>query len=530
MEIIFEIECKMAEISEKEDVANEEIEKVKVVEDWKTYPEFSNYLFSNTERVMKGDKEIKVRSNAYDRKMATIFDDTGKSRGVNVSYICEILFPKKQFKQYPNYSNYLIYEDGTILNKVSKIVLRVFEPKIVKRKRVRLVNDQGEKLELDLAHIVAELFLENPQGHKFIKHLDGNILNNHYKNLEFVHSLLEKPYEEIEGEEWRDIKDMEDYQVSNKGRVKNKHNNFLMNPRNEFGYIKVSIQQNKYQVHRLVAIAFIPNPENKPTVDHINRVSTDNNLENLRWATHKEQIDNSAQSNGNHYRKINMIDINTNEIIKVFDTIHDAIEYITSSTTHAKRTIDDTIRKVCNNKIENAYNYKWKYILNETIIDDEIWKPVKEILPDAEEYLISNKGRIKSKFDIIVSGRIESNGYQSVYLGKKTPRTLLHILVAKLFIPNPDNKPIVNHIDGKKINNSTINLEWNTYAENTQHAFDTNLNAHGIKVKVTNIITKEEKIYPTKVRAAEASNIEIKTFNRYLKSEKPYQNMNFELV
>ena len=48
----------MAEINEKEDVAAEE---VKVVEEWKTYPEFSDYLFSNTERVMKGDKEIKVR-------------------------------------------------------------------------------------------------------------------------------------------------------------------------------------------------------------------------------------------------------------------------------------------------------------------------------------------------------------------------------------------------------------------------------------------------------------------------------------
>ena len=91
----------MAEIKENEveEIGMiEEVQNIEDVEVWKSYPEFSNYLFSNTERVMKGDKEIKVRSNAYDRKIATLFDDTGKARGMNVSYICEILFPKKQFK------------------------------------------------------------------------------------------------------------------------------------------------------------------------------------------------------------------------------------------------------------------------------------------------------------------------------------------------------------------------------------------------------------------------------------------------
>ena len=517
---------------------DDEVEQIENVEVWKSYPEFSNYLFSNTERVMKGDKEIKVRSNAYDRKTTKIFDDTGKARTINVSYICEILFPKKAFKKYPNYGNYLIYEDGTILNKVSKIVLRVFEPKIIKRKRVRLINDQGEKLELDLAHIVAELFLENPNNHKFIRHKDGNILNNHYLNLEYVHSLLEKPYEEIEGEEWRDIKDMEDYQVSNKGRVKNKHNNFLMNLRDEFGYIKVSIQQNKYQVHRLVAQAFIPNPENKPTVDHVNRVSTDNKLENLRWCSYKEQSSNQTHSNGNVYRKINMIDIKNGDIIETFHQIHHAISYILEhnkdtikDTVESKKSIDYKIRSVCNNKKESVYGYIWKYDEEPNVnIENEEWKNIRSIIPEAEEYLISNKGRMKNDNGIIVKGRIETNGYVSVYIGKDISRKTMHKLVARLFIPNPENKPIVNHKNGVKHMNEVINLEWSSYSENAQHAFDTNLNAHCIKVKVTNIITKEEKIYPTKVRASEDSKVEIKTFNRYLKDNKPYKNMLFELV
>ena len=512
----------MAEMNEEEDL------EVKV-EIWKTYPEFSNYLFSNTERVLKGDKEIKIQINQYDRKTTKIFDDNGKPRTINVSYICEILFPKKAFKQYPNYTNYLIYEDGTILNKVSKIVLRVFEPKIVKRKRVRLINDQGEKLELDLAHIVAELFLENLQGHKFIRHKDGNILNNHYLNLEYVHSLLEKPYEEIEDEEWRDIKDMEDYQVSNKGRVKNKHNNFLMKESDHFGYTRVGIGTNKYQVHRLVAIAFIPNPENKPSVDHINRDCKDNKLENLRWATSKEQSANQTITNGGCYKKINRIDLKTHEI-KEYKDIHEVIEYILSTTKeNDKRTIENKIRACCTNRKENVYEFKWEYIEDLSIIEDEIWKKVQDIIPEAEDYLVSNKGRVKNKAGKISNGRI-THGYNEVYIGKASSRRFIHTLVAKLFIPNPENKPCVNHKDGNKNNNDISNLEWNTYAENTQHAFDTNLNPHGIRVKVTNTLTKEEKLYPTKVRASQDTKIEIKTFNRYLKSGKPYQNMTFEIV
>lgn len=61
------------------------------------------------------------------------------------------------------------------------------------------------------------------------------------------------------------------------------------------GYLKVGVHGKTYSVHRLIAETFIANNDNKPTVDHINRDKTDNRVCNLRWATHREQRDNSSQ-------------------------------------------------------------------------------------------------------------------------------------------------------------------------------------------------------------------------------------------
>ena len=79
------------------------------------------------------------------------------------------------------------------------------------------------------------------------------------------------------------------YIVTNAGQVINIKTNHVLKPSdNGHGYKTIEIEGKIYKLHRLVAMLFIPNPENKPLVDHINRNKSDNRVSNLRWATHRE--------------------------------------------------------------------------------------------------------------------------------------------------------------------------------------------------------------------------------------------------
>jgi predicted XRE-type DNA-binding protein len=106
-------------------------------------------------------------------------------------------------------------------------------------------------------------------------------------------------------------------------------------------------------------------------------------------------------------------------------------------------------------------------------------------------YMVSNIGNVKSIDRLITFVRNNKeqtslkqgkplnpvpdpkNGYPTVCLAKEhnNRATFVHVIVAKAFVPNPYNKPFVNHIDGVKANNRVENLEWVTAKENTEHAF-----------------------------------------------------------
>lgn len=136
-------------------------------------------------------------------------------------------------------------------------------------------------------------------------------------------------------EEWKPIPSFQDYEVSSFGNIKSKRfpGRFLKPAKDKDGYLYVCCNRKIVKIHRAVAIAFIPNIENKPTIDHINRIKSDNRVENLRWATRLEQIENRKDiknKSGEKYIRKNhsawYCYIDQSNHIR-FETLEEAIRY-----------------------------------------------------------------------------------------------------------------------------------------------------------------------------------------------------------
>jgi hypothetical protein len=111
----------------------------------------------------------------------------------------------------------------------------------------------------------------------------------------------------------------------------------------------------------------------------------------------------------------------------------------------------------------------------------EVWLPIEGY---EGCYEVSNLGRVKSLARTVINtGRVlkekyncfhlKRSGYHSVLLSKDTIKSTiqLHRIVAKAFLPNSENKRVVNHIDGNKLNNKVDNLEWTSHRENSCHYY-----------------------------------------------------------
>ena len=125
----------------------------------------------------------------------------------------------------------------------------------------------------------------------------------------------------MEEEHWKPIEMFENYEISTFGNVRNKKTNKMMKLNSKGGYLCISLVnssgQKSFKVHRLVALAFIQNLENKTDVNHMDKNKHNNNISNLEWNTRAENNLHSKLNviiTTNKNKPIYRIDKNTNEI------------------------------------------------------------------------------------------------------------------------------------------------------------------------------------------------------------------------
>ena len=184
--------------------------------------------------------------------------------------------------------------------------------------------------------------------------------------------------QDLPNEIWKDVVGYEGlYMISNLGRIKSFHHKrarILKPGQNKLGYRMLSLFKNEIgktkMVHRLIAESFIPNTENKPCIDHINGDPTDNRIENMKWCTHKENLNNPVtrkkMSNTwaneelkekmrfmqKHRIGVDMLTLD-GKYIRSFDSIRQASFH--------SGAWDSEIARCCKDESKSTGGYKWRF-------------------------------------------------------------------------------------------------------------------------------------------------------------------------
>jgi hypothetical protein len=320
-----------------------------------------------------------------------------------------------------------------------------------------------------------------------------------------------------------------------------------------------STLQIRKKAHRMVALAWLENPDDLPFVNHKDGNKTNNAVSNLEWI--------SAQGNVQHAFDTGLVQSSTarpvyqlnmdGEIVAKFESLT-AAEIATGITArsiqqvccgrlrvvknfgwvyqenyvpgtkirekaYAKKVVEQyfldgdliceyesvdaaardmgvspsSLAAACRGEQKTCQGYIWKYKPKEEIeeIDPEEGTEDWVILDEFPLYKISRYGDIYSIRSKRIIEHSPSRGRRCIGITDKdgvSGKKFVHQLVAQAYIENPNDYPIVNHLDGNPLNNNVDNLEWATHSMNGQHAYDTNLNTN--KTRVMQLSLKGEEI------------------------------------
>ena len=263
--------------------------------------------------------------------------------------------------------------------------------------RFRISKNVSHTIYVD--KIVATTFLDNPYNFKYVAHKDGNKGNSNIDNLAW------SPYPELLDGEWKKVPGYGKYIVSENGEVRSLKNRSFpsMTPQKRAsGYLRYNLYSNDgrknqyFHSHELVAMSFIPNPNNYQYLTHIDKDLSNDHYSNLKWTKTSEE-----------------------------------------------ETSDEDTSK---------------------------WKRFDKY----PHYLFSIYGEVKSFYGSVpklMKPTRDFSGYKKIklYNDKGGKLFYLHVIIAKLFVPNPFNLPFVDHIDRNKWNADASNLRWVTASENAKN-------------------------------------------------------------
>lgn len=350
------------------------------------------------------------------------------------------------------------------------------------------------------------------------------------------------------------------YEISNHGEIRRISDHHMMSISAErfdnYCFVNLVRRDNtvarkiKERVHRLVALAFLQNPNNLRTVDHINRDRQDNHVSNLRWASHSDQ--NANQNERNRENIVDRISVEqlhpqTREVVQQ----HESMTAAALAVNGTKSSISAACRS---GKL--IYGYYWQKtsqvqiteleaapapprnrgavfneVFNELTLEEttpditevpEEWRPIVTKTGETiNTHMISNRGFIRSndRPDIVRQGARDRDAFRCEIRQNGKKRTFgVHDLVASTYIRVPEDpkKEDVWHKNRDRSDNRVENLEWITKKE-----FKLRLTYNNAKsIRVTYSDSRTE-VYNSIGRAAEATNINASTISHIVNGLKP---------
>lgn len=261
--------------------------------------------------------------------------------------------------------------------------------------------------------------------------------------------------------DWRDLPvPFTKYRISPDGRVYDvKLRRFVLFHING-GYPRIKLRDNTGRcttiaLHKLLAETFIPNPQNLPIVDHINRNKMDYRLKNLRWVSHRDSGLNRRRWNAKGC-KIQQITLD-GLLVATYKSITEAAI--------AFGTCEDTIAKYSKTPPHIYKEFIW---LRTTFQDNtgELWRIVEHPAIPPDVY-VSDQGRIR-RGNKILQPTLNANGYLRISFGNSVRRGYyVHRLVMLMFVG--PSKLQVNHKNKDRRDNRLCNLEYLTISDHMKH-------------------------------------------------------------